>query len=191
MGGLEARNSVQSQVDPFVWYKEEMVLLFYIDDCQLLNPYKDKINEVYASLQTDFKIEYDGEINKYSGIDLDLRPYGFIHMSQSYLTQQIINMIPGMNKTSDNPTPVVKPPLAKHKGSQSRKNDFNYKSVIGLLDFLTNSTRPEEQFTVNQCTRFSADTKLQNDQTVKRILKYLKGTSEQGLIINFNPEKGI
>ena len=31
--GLEARYFFQSQVDPYVWYKEEMFLLFYVDDC--------------------------------------------------------------------------------------------------------------------------------------------------------------
>ena len=30
MGGLEAMNLVQSKVDSCVWYKEEMVLLFYV-----------------------------------------------------------------------------------------------------------------------------------------------------------------
>ena len=31
---------------------------------------KDKIDEVYASLQADLKIEDDEEINKYIGIEL-------------------------------------------------------------------------------------------------------------------------
>ena len=35
---------------------------------------KDKIDEVYDSLQADFNIEEDGEVNKYLGIDLDRRP---------------------------------------------------------------------------------------------------------------------
>ena len=36
-----------------------MVLLFYVGDCLVFIPYKDKIVEVYASLQADFKIEDD------------------------------------------------------------------------------------------------------------------------------------
>ena len=53
-----------------------MVLLFYFDECLMFIPYKDKIDEVYASLQEYFKIEYDGDLNKYPGIELDRRPYG-------------------------------------------------------------------------------------------------------------------
>ena len=86
-----------------------MVLLFYVDDCQMFSPYKDKIDEVYAPIKTDFKIEDDREINKYIGIDLDHRPYVSIHLSQPYLTQSILNMIPGIVKSNAKPTPAVNP----------------------------------------------------------------------------------
>ena len=47
----------------------------------------------------------------------------------------------------------------------------------------------EAQFVVHQCAQFSADTKLPHNQAVKRILKYLKGTSKQGLLMNPDPKK--
>ena len=98
-----------------------MILLFYVDDFLMFSPSKDKIDEVYASLQAYFKIEDDGELNKYLGIELDCRPDGSIHLSQSYLSQNILNMIPVMDKLSANPAPAVKPPLAKNEGAQARK----------------------------------------------------------------------
>ena len=42
--GLEARHFSQAQVDPCVWYKEEMELLFYVDNFLTLISYKDKID---------------------------------------------------------------------------------------------------------------------------------------------------
>ena len=168
-----------------------MSILFYVDDCLIFVPSRDKIDEVCASLQAYFKIEDDGELNKYLGIDLDRCPDGSIHLRKPYLTQRILNMIPGMDKSRANPTPVVKSPLVKNEGYQERKNDFNYRSVISSLDFLTDSTRPEAQFVVHQCARFSDDTKLPHDQAVKCILNYLKVTDTQGLIMKPDPEKGI
>ena len=50
---------------------------------------------------------------------------------------------------------------------------------------------PKVQFAVHQCVRFSADTKLPHDKAVKCVLKYLKGTDTQGLILKLYPEKGI
>ena len=52
---------------------------------------------------------------------MDHLPYGSIHLRQPYLTQIVINMIPGMDKSSAKPTPAVKPPLAKNGGAQARK----------------------------------------------------------------------
>ena len=43
----------------------KMVLLFYVDDCLMFSPSKDKTDEVYASLQAYFKIEDNGELNNY------------------------------------------------------------------------------------------------------------------------------
>ena len=88
----------------------------------MFSPYKDKIDEVYASIQADFKIEDAGELNKFLGIDMDRQPDGSIHTSHTYLeTQRILNNIPGMDKSSANPTPTVKPHLEKNEGSQARK----------------------------------------------------------------------
>ena len=96
-----------------------------------------------------------------------------------------------MEKSIPNPTPAVKPPLAKNEGAQARKNDFNHRPVTGSLNLLTNSTRPEAKFAVHQCARFSTDPKLLHNRAIKRILKYLNGTYMQGLKMNPYPEKGI
>ena len=47
-------------MDPYVWYKQQVVLLFYVDDWLMFSPSKDKIDEVYAYIEADFKIENDG-----------------------------------------------------------------------------------------------------------------------------------
>ena len=52
-----------------------MVLVFYVDDCIIFSTSKDTIDDVYASLQVDSNIEYDGGLNKYIGIEFDqVRP---------------------------------------------------------------------------------------------------------------------
>ena len=74
-----------------------MILLFYVDDCLMFSPSKDKISKVYAYLQEYFKIEYYGELKRYIGIDLDFRPDVSMHLRQPYLTQNIFNIISDMD----------------------------------------------------------------------------------------------
>ena len=47
-------------MDPCVGYKEEIVLIFYVYKFIMFSPYKDKIDEVYTSIQEYFNIEDDG-----------------------------------------------------------------------------------------------------------------------------------
>ena len=54
---MKVRGFLQSQLDPCVWYREDMVLLFYVGGCHIFSPSRDKIDDVYASLQADFKIK--------------------------------------------------------------------------------------------------------------------------------------
>ena len=67
-------------------YREEIVLLFYVNNCLMFSPYMDKFDCFYASLQVDFKIEYFLELNTYLGIYLDRYPDGSIYLRQHYIT---------------------------------------------------------------------------------------------------------
>ena len=71
----------------------------------MLGHSKDKIDEVYASLQEYFKIENDGDINKYLGMELNHCPDLSIHLRQPYPTQIFLNIILGMENSSTNPIP--------------------------------------------------------------------------------------
>ena len=99
-------------------------------------------------------------------------------------------MITCMDNPRSNTNPTVNPSLAKNEGYQARKTDFNCRSVIKSLNLLTNSTCPESEFAVHQCMQFSNDPKLLHDQSVKRVLNYLKGTATQEIIMKLDLERG-
>ena len=119
--GLEDRRFVKYQVDPCVWYMEEMVLIFSVDYCLMFSPYKGKIDDVYAYIQSDFNIKDDWELNRYIVIELEHQPNGLISIRQTYLTQAIIDITPGMYKPNAKPKYVVNHPLSKNEGAQTRK----------------------------------------------------------------------
>ena len=45
---------------------------YFVNDCVMFIPSKDKIDKLYASFQVYFNIEDYGELNKYLGIDLSI-----------------------------------------------------------------------------------------------------------------------
>ena len=60
---------VQSLVYVCLCYMQWMVLLFYVKDYQICSLSKDKIDNIYASVQVYSKIEKDCDLNKYLGIE--------------------------------------------------------------------------------------------------------------------------
>eukprot|EP00980_Cylindrotheca_fusiformis_P002181 scaffold499_cov120-Cylindrotheca_fusiformis.AAC.4 len=64
-------------------------------------------------------------------------------------------------------------------------------SLAGQLNYLAATTRPEIQFAVHQCARFSENPKMIHEKAVKRIVRYLKKTKDQGLIMEIDKSKGI
>ena len=61
-------------------------------------------------------------MNKYLGIDTDLRPDISIIIRKPFLTKRRINIMLGTGKYITKPTPVVNPPLAKNEGDQLKRD---------------------------------------------------------------------
>ena len=60
---------------------------------------------------------------------------------------------------------------------------FNYRSVIGKLNFLEKSTHPDLAYAVHQCARFSSDPKQSHVDVKKRIGCYLKWNQDMGITL--------
>jgi hypothetical protein len=65
------------------------------------------------------------------------------------------------------------------------KEDWEYASIVGMMMYLASNTRADIAYDVHQSARYSHGT--WESHAVKRILRYLKGTSYKGII--FKPEK--
>ena len=85
------------------------------------------------------------------------------------------------------PTPAVTTALEKDEFGEKFDEKWEYPSVIGMLLYLSGNSRPDIAFAVNQCARFTHNPRKIHATAVKRVLRYLKVTSEQGLILQPNP----
>ena len=54
--------------------------------------------------------------------------------------------------------------------------NLHYRSVIGKLNYLENSTLSEITYAVRQCAQFSKNPRKTHGEAVNRIGRYLKGT---------------
>ena len=114
-------------------------------------------------------------------------------LAQPYHIERIIQELGSAVKDANvKDTPAVyKEILHKDENGPNRKQDWNYRSLIGMLNYLAASTRPDILFAVYQCARFSFNPKLSHERALNRIVQYLKGTKDKGIILKPNPNEGI
>ena len=61
---------------------------------------------------------------------------------------------------------------------------WDYASIVGIMMYLSNNSRPIITFAVNQCAHFTHCPKDSDAIVVKRILRYLHSTTTKGTYIN-------
>jgi hypothetical protein len=185
--GLVKRGFRQSLVEPCMFIRGNLILLVYMDDCITICPDDEPITKFIASMQTDYVLTDEGNISAYLGIQVDGKKTSNeleFHLTQPALINRIIETIP----LKDHGTPANR---ILYKGGEPRKTDFHYRSAVGQLNYLTASTRPELMVAVHQCARFSADPRLQHEQAIKQIVRYLKRSLDKGLILRPDISRGL
>ena len=177
--GLKRRGFTPSQVDSCILYREDCIILIYVDDCIVFSKSKKINKELVISLQNgqeNFQLTDEGDLNRYLGVDIDRRSDGTFELRQPYLIERCLKAMEIDDTMNPKKVPVMKPLLHKDKDGDPRKTAWNYRHVIGMLNYLQGSTRPDISMATHQCARFSSDPKASHERAVRYIGKYLLGT---------------
>jgi hypothetical protein len=185
----------QSSVDECVFYRGKTLYVLYTDDSLLAGPDKVEIDTIIDELQSKAKlaITVEGDLADFLGVSIDRRKDGTIHMSQPHLIEQILDDLRMNDDTvNEKATPAASSKLlTRHTDSTPFDNSFNYRSVIGKLNYLEKATRSDISFAVHQCARFVSDPKREHGDAVRWLGRYLKGTRDRGTIMTPMPEKDL
>ena len=200
--GLSSMGFVATASDPCIFIKGTDMICLYVDDCIILSKSKTDADAIFKELEKrKYVLTDEGSMEEYLGIMISHNDDGSYRMSQPLLIDRIIESIPGMADARSSKTPACSSiVLTKDAEGESRKEKWNYRSVIGMLNYLVNCTHPEMSFAVHQCARFCNDPKRCHEQAVKRVIRYLlftkrttrDGTRQtQGIIYRPDKKKSI
>ena len=188
--GMRARGFTSSAIDQCVFLKKNCVVLVYVDDCLIFHKSKEGVSACIDSLANEFDITREGSIEKYLGVNIHWHSDGTIEMTQPFLIERILSLL-GLSDSNSVATPVIKPLLHRDSSGPLRKNSWSYRTAIGMLGYLSGNTRPDLLMAVHQCARFNNDPRLSHEIAVKRIGRYIRGTSTKGAIFKQDKTKGI
>jgi hypothetical protein len=91
----------------------------------------------------------------------------------------------GMSECKSCPTPMTAGKSLSANDGESLTHPTMYRSVIGALQYLTHK-RPDISFAVNNLSQFLQNATTTHWNSVKRILCYLRGTTDLGLHIRYS-----
>jgi hypothetical protein len=158
------------------------MLLVYVDDCILAGPDSKAIDREIKSLQRDYDLTDEGDLNNYLGLSVTRDSEGAIHVTQPHLIQRIIAAVGLQDDSKMHNTPAN---VLLHKDTDGPPFDapWKYRSLVGMLSYLANTSRPDISMAVHQCARFSINPRKSHQLAIKRIARYLKATADKGLIL--------
>jgi hypothetical protein len=183
---------VQSEVDECVFYRGTTMYALYTDNSILAGPDKNEIDDIVKDMKAlKLDITEEGDLEDFLGVNMERKPYGTRHLTQPHLIDQILDNLQLNNKnvmTKKIPALSSKI-LSRHSESEDFNNWFNYRSVIGKLNYLEKSTRSDISYITHQCARFTSNPKVKHAQALKYLGRYLKETRKMGTILK--PVQGM
>ena len=180
---LKGLGFIGSKNDPcsYTKFDELVIIAFYADDIviaaksdSIMSVVKNKLSELYDMKDL-------GKLTYFLGIEVVQKSNEYIWMGQAKFCESLLSKY-NMNNCKPVDTPVdcnVK--LTKADENSELFDKEIYQSCVGSLLYLCVKTRPDIAFAVNSVTKFFSNPTKLHRTAVKRILRYLRGTSNLGL----------
>ncbi|WVZ49453.1 LOW QUALITY PROTEIN: hypothetical protein U9M48_000815 [Paspalum notatum var. saurae] len=157
-----------------------MYVLIYVDDIIIVSSSVSATNRLVQELTEDFAVKDLGNLEYFLGIEVVPTRYGLV-LSQKRYAHELLQRAK-MDKCKPISTPMAaSEKLSREQGTALTDDaQFQYRSIVGGLQYLT-ITRPDLSFVVNKVCQFIHNPTDAHWAAVKRILRYIKGTLDQGL----------
>ncbi|KAM1486966.1 hypothetical protein ACFX2I_001086 [Malus domestica] len=185
---LEDLGFTASQADSslFTYFDGSTIiyLLIYVDDILITGNNTAYLSQFIMQLRTHFAMKYLGLLHYFLGMEVSRTPSAF------YLTQSkyILELLQKTNMADAKPisTPVPSGKRLSLYEGEPLSDGSSFRSVVGALQYLL-FTRPDIAYAVNQVCQFMHSPTTAHWAAVKRILRYLKGTHDHGLLYKPSP----
>ena len=159
----------KSKVDDCIFYKGNVMYVLYTDDSVLFGPTQKEIDNCIQDIQAaGLKITLEGDIKDFLGVNIEQKSDGTTTFSQPHLIDKVLKALclnDAKTTTKDTPAPSSKL-LSRHTKSKAFDKSFQYRSVIGMLNYLDAGSHSDIAYATHQCARFAADPKVEHGKAV-------------------------
>ncbi|CAM8972742.1 unnamed protein product [Rhodiola kirilowii] len=182
---------VRSEADHCCYFKKlddsYIILLLYVDDMLIAGSSSQEVSKLKKQLSKRFAMKDLGEAKQILGMRIERdRKAGKLHLSQTEYIKKILERF-SMQDAKPSKIPLGNQITLSIRDSPKDQEERDYMqktpyaSAIGSLMYAMVCTRPDIAHAVGVVSRFMGNPKKKHWEAVKRILRYLKGTTEHAL----------
>jgi hypothetical protein len=172
--------------------KNTIFLLVYVDDLVYISASLDFIHNEHDALHKQFPSTELEEISSLLGMSVYYnREQQIMHMSAPHRVDTILRRHQ-MHECApvDNPADpnqlnkLSKKDAPANEQDQQTMKEIPYRGIIGALNYLAHSCRPDISMATNRLARYLANPGIAHWQAAKRVLRYLSKTPMYGITYN-------
>jgi len=163
---------------------QRIVVTVYVDDLVIAGPSLEEVNNTKAQFSSVFRMVDLGELKYLLGIEILRDEQGNIKMSQQTYAEAILEKF-GMKDCKPVEVPLQK--KTQRRSGERGEVEYPYREVVGSLMYLMLGTRPDLAAAVSYASRYLGDPGKEEIDGVKRILRYVRGTTDYCLQFRQGP----
>jgi hypothetical protein len=178
LGFIEAK----SDTSLFIFHRgsDTVYLLLYVDDIILTASSMELLHRTISALQREFVMMDLGPLHHFLSITVERRPDGLFHHQRTYTLDILKRAV--MADCMSCTTPVDLQAKLADDSRPPVADASQFRSIAGALQYLT-FTRPDIAYAVQQICLYMHDPREPHLTAMKRILRYLRGTPDFGLLL--------
>ncbi|GJV97823.1 retrovirus-related pol polyprotein from transposon TNT 1-94 [Tanacetum coccineum] len=151
-----------------------IIVQIYVDDIIFGSTCQDMCDDFAKIMHDEFEMSMMGELNFFLGLQIKQMEDGIFFNQSKYIKEMLKKF--GLEDSKPMKTPMSSDTkLTKDEECES-VDSTKYRGMIGSLLYLT-ASRPDIMFSVCLCARFQEAPKTSHLEAVKRIFRYIKGTT--------------
>ncbi|GJY29564.1 retrovirus-related pol polyprotein from transposon TNT 1-94 [Tanacetum coccineum] len=155
-----------------------IIVRIYVDDIIFGLTCQEMCDDFAKIMHDEFKMSMMGELNFFIGLQIKQIEDG-IFFNQSKYIKEILKKF-GLEESKPMKTPMSSDMKLTKDEECELVDSTKYQGMIGSLLYLM-ASRPDIMFSLCLCARFQEDPKTSHLEAVKRIFRYIKGTTHLGL----------
>ncbi|PNF15497.1 hypothetical protein B7P43_G17001 [Cryptotermes secundus] len=182
----------QSEYDKCLYVRNKdgkpIYILLYVDDFIIASKDLQEMTVLKNKLKEKFKVKDLGNLKYFLGIRI-IRKEQTMHLSQAAYVGKLLEKF-GMSDCHQVKTPMEQNPPRELEGD-CIVGQKPYKELVGCLMYLMLNTRPDLSSAINFYSCYQSNATEAQWLGLKRILRYLKGTADIGLLYDVNTKKPL